>query len=74
MSAADAIRSGLVRIAPGCCALRNFDFYGASRLLLGQRRQEDERADHDDEKDDENKGSRHGPGFCRPPKPLYSPF
>jgi hypothetical protein len=44
-----------------------------SRLLLGQRRQEEERADQD-HGDDDGDYQSHGSGFCRADKPLYSPF
>ena len=69
-AATDALNSGLLRIA----SLRDGNLDGVSRLLLGQRRQEEESADHKHGDDDEHDKPRHGPGFCRARKPLYSPF
>src|SRR5437764_2948065 len=54
-STADAIRSGLVRIA----SLRDGGFDCVSRLLLGQRREEIDHADQQDGDDDEHWQSRH---------------
>ena len=53
MTAADAISRGLMRIAPGCRALRNRDLDAVGRLLLGHSRQIDESADQNDDDDDE---------------------
>lgn len=59
-----------MRIAP---RRRHGDLDRVGRLLLGQRREEDEGADDDNDDDDEDEHSRHGSGFCRARKALYSP-
>lgn len=43
-----------MRIAPSGRSLGNGDLDGVGRLLLGDSRQKDEPADHDDEDDDEH--------------------
>jgi shikimate kinase len=58
--AADAIRRSLVRIA----SLWDGDFDGVPRLLLRQRGEEEQSADHNNGKDDEHKQSRHGAAFA----------
>jgi hypothetical protein len=43
-------------------------------LLFGPRRQEEKRADEDQEDDNQNDNFWHGRRFCRAGKPLYSPY
>jgi hypothetical protein len=61
MTAADAIQSGLARIATlGCPALRHLDLDRARRLFAGNRGQEDERSDKDKDDDDQDCKPGHG--------------
>jgi hypothetical protein len=54
--------------------LGHADFNGVRRLLLGQPRQEQQRADEQHDNDNQYEYSGHGWRFCRPGKPLYSPL
>jgi hypothetical protein len=54
--------------------LGHADFDGVRRLLLGQPRQEQQRADEQHDNDNQYEYSGHGWRFCRPGKPLYSPL
>src|SRR5579864_5061959 len=67
--AADAIRRGLMRIAP----LRHRDLYRMGRLRLWNSGKVNERADDDDEQDDEHRYSRHSGAFAEQVRRCIAP-